>query len=53
MVKIGIEVEIEIEQSALWYALEFASSTYSTSRLVYLILRLIDSERLRCLSIIA
>jgi hypothetical protein len=49
----GIKVKIEIEQGAPWYALELASSAYSTPRLIYLILRLVDSERSRCLSMMA
>jgi hypothetical protein len=50
---IEIEVEVEIEQGAPWFALELALSAYSTSRLVCLILRLVNSERSRYLSIIA
>ena len=49
----GVEVEVEIEQGAQWYALELALSAYSTPRLVCLILRLVDSERSRCLSMMA
>jgi hypothetical protein len=55
VVKIGvkIEIEVEIEQGAPWYALEFASSAYSTPRLVCLILRLVNFERSRCLLMMA
>ena len=52
-VEMRIKVEVEIEQDAPWYALELASSAYSTPRLVCLILRLVDSERSRCLSMMA
>ena len=51
MVEMGVEVEVE--QGAPWYALELASSAYSTPRLVCLIFRLVDSERSRCLSMMA
>jgi hypothetical protein len=52
-VEMGVKVEVEIEQGASWYALKLALSAYSTSRLVCLILRLVNSERSRCLSIMA
>jgi hypothetical protein len=52
-VEMGVEVEVEIEQGALWFALELALSAYSTPLLVCLILRLVDSERSRCLSMMA
>jgi hypothetical protein len=45
----GVEVKVEIEQGASWYALELASSAYSIPRLVCLILRLVNFERSRCL----
>jgi hypothetical protein len=53
VVEIGIEIEVEVKQGVPWFALELASSTYSTPRLVCLILRLVDSERSRCLSMMA
>jgi hypothetical protein len=55
VIKMGvkIKVEVEIEQGALWFTLELASSAYSTPRLVCLIFRLVDFKRSRCLSIIA
>jgi hypothetical protein len=52
-VEMGVKVEVEIEQGAPWYALELASSVYSTPLLVCLILRLVDFERSRCLSMMA
>jgi hypothetical protein len=53
VVKMRIVAEVEIEQGVPWFALKLTSSAYSTPRLVCLILRLVDSERSRCLSIIA
>jgi hypothetical protein len=53
VVEMGVKIKIEIEQGVPWYVLEFASSTYSIPRLVCLILRLVNFERLRCLSIMA
>jgi hypothetical protein len=52
-VEIGVEVEVEIEQNASWFALELTLFAYSIPRLVYLILRLVNFERLRYLSIMA
>jgi hypothetical protein len=49
----GVKIEVEIKQGAPWYALELVLSAYSTPRLVCLILRLVDFERLRCLSMMA
>jgi hypothetical protein len=53
MVEMGIVAEVKVEQGVPWFALELASSAYSTPRLVCLILRLVNSERSRCLSIMA
>jgi hypothetical protein len=49
VVEMGIVAEVEVEQGVPWFALELASSAYSTPRLVCLILRLVDFERSRCL----
>jgi hypothetical protein len=49
VIEIGVKVEVKVEQGVLWFVLEFVSSAYSIPRLVYLILRLVNSERLRCL----
>jgi hypothetical protein len=53
VVEMGVKVEVEIEQGVPWYALELALSVYSISRLVCLIFRLVDFERLRCLLMMA
>jgi hypothetical protein len=53
MIKIGVKIEVEIEQGVPWFTLELALSACSIPRLVYLILRLVNSERSRCLSIMA
>jgi hypothetical protein len=53
VVEMGIVAEVEVEQGVPWFALELASSAYSTPQLVCLILRLVDSERSRCLSMMA
>jgi hypothetical protein len=53
VIKIGIKIEVKIKQGVLWYALELTLSAYSIPRLVCLILRLVNSERLRYLSIMA
>jgi hypothetical protein len=52
-VEMGVKVKVEIEQGAPWYALELALSAYSTPRLVCLIFRLVNSERLRYLLMMA
>jgi hypothetical protein len=52
MVEIGIITEVKIEQDVLWFALKLTLSAYSIPRLVYLILRLVNFERSRCLLII-
>ena len=53
VVEMGVEAEVEVEQGVPWFALELASSAYSTPRLVCLILRLVNSEGSRYLSMMA
>jgi hypothetical protein len=53
VVEMGIVAEVKIEQGVSWFALELASSAYSIPQLVCLILRLVNSERSRCLSMMA
>jgi hypothetical protein len=53
VVEMGVEIEVKVEQGVPWFALELALSACSTLRLVCLILRLVDSERSRCLSMMA
>jgi hypothetical protein len=53
MIEMGVKIKVKIKQDAPWYALEFTLSAYSTPRLVCLILRLVNSERSRYLSIMA
>jgi hypothetical protein len=52
VIEIGIVAKIKIKQDVLWFILKFVLSVYSTSRLIYLILRLVNFERLRCLLMI-
>jgi hypothetical protein len=53
VVEMGVVAEVEVEQGVPWFALKLTSSTYSTPRLVYLILQLVDSERSRYLLMMA
>jgi hypothetical protein len=53
MVKIGIIIKVKIKQDVPWFALKFALSAYSIPRLVYLILRLVNFKRLKCLLMMA
>jgi hypothetical protein len=50
VVEMGVVAEVEVEQGVPWFALKL---TYSTPRLVYLILQLVNSERSRYLLMMA
>jgi hypothetical protein len=49
----GIIIKIKIKQGVPWFVLELILFAYSIPRLVYLIFRLVNFERLRCLLIMA